>query len=61
MSVLANSRHRMRRIYEYTPLVIAAADLPRAARDGFLRSIASGLPAVPSDAEVHQAVADALG
>jgi hypothetical protein len=49
----------MRRVYEYTP-VIAAADLPRAARDGFLREVASRLSASPTDDEVEQAVAEAI-
>jgi hypothetical protein len=42
-------------------ILIAAAALPRAQRDGFLRGVAAKLSAQPSDGEVRQAIAQALG
>jgi len=40
---------------------IAAAALPRAQRDGFIRANAARLSATPTDGEVRQAIASALG
>jgi hypothetical protein len=41
-------------------IVLAAAAVPVAARDAFLRNVASRLSALPTDAEVRRAVAAAL-
>ena len=46
---------------QFEAILIAAAALPRARRDAFLRAVAGRLPAQPSDAEVWQAAAGALG
>jgi hypothetical protein len=43
------------------PIVIAAASLLRAARGDFLRAVAGKLPAQPTDAQVREAIAGAIG
>jgi hypothetical protein len=45
---------------EFEQVVLAAAAVPVAARDAFLRAVAARLSSRPTDAEV-QAVAAALG
>jgi hypothetical protein len=45
----------------FETICVAAASLPRDGRDAFLRNIASGLSACPTDAEVREAVAAAMG
>jgi hypothetical protein len=42
-------------------VLTAAASLPRERRDGFLRAVAARLSAHPSDGEVREAIASALG